>query len=176
MCPAASSAMMIWRRPCRSCLDDSGLPPDALELEITESLLLDNLDAAIRLLQALRALGVKISLDDFGTGYSSLSYLQKLPIDTLKIDRSFIQHRQPQQRCGNYPRHYHAGARARVRVVAEGVETAGQCAVLVEMQCDLMRGFWFSCPKVPAQTLAAMLGQRLGGQCLLPEESAAEDS
>jgi diguanylate cyclase (GGDEF)-like protein/PAS domain S-box-containing protein len=160
----------------QSCLDDSGLPPDALELEITESLLLDNLDAAIRLLQALRALGVKISLDDFGTGYSSLSYLQKLPIDTLKIDRSFIQHIDSRSSDAAITRAIITLAHGLgVRVVAEGVETASQCAVLVEMQCDLMQGFWFSRP-VPAQTLAAMLGQRLGGQCLLPEESAAEDS
>ena len=147
----------------QACLDDSSLPPDALELEITESLLLDNLDGAIALLQQLRALGVKISLDDFGTGYSSLSYLQKLPIDTLKIDRSFIQHIDTRASDAAITRAIITLAHGLgVRVVAEGVETPTQRDVLTEMQCDVMQGFWFSRP-VPAEQLAGMLGKQLGG-------------
>src|SRR3546814_8187459 len=74
----------------RSALQDSGLPPQALTLEMTESVLLEDVDHAVRTLAALKALGVRMALDDFGTGYSSLSYLDRFPVDIVKIDKTFI--------------------------------------------------------------------------------------
>src|SRR3546814_5938550 len=74
----------------RSALQDSGLPPQALTLEVTESVLLEDVDHAVRTLAALKALGVRMALDDFGTGYSSLSYLDRFPVDIVKIDKTFI--------------------------------------------------------------------------------------
>lgn len=148
----------------QTCLDQSGLPPDALELEITESLLMDNLEQAIALLHALRALGIRISLDDFGTGYSSLSYLQKLPIDTLKIDRSFVQHIDNRPGDAAITRAIITLAHGLgVRVVAEGVETMAQRDVLHAMDCDVMQGFWFSRP-VSGEVLMTRLGDTFGGE------------
>jgi len=126
-------------------LADHGLPPDALMLEITEGVILNERSVAIETMNAIRELGVGLSLDDFGTGYSSLSRLAQLPIRELKIDRGFM--RDVEQ---------HAGARAIVTtvvrvgqslhltVVAEGVETVGQFNLLAELGCDVVQGFLYA--------------------------------
>ncbi|CAH0444598.1 hypothetical protein LMG10661_01023 [Ralstonia syzygii subsp. syzygii] len=126
-------------------LRETGLPPHLLELEITESVLMEDIDANIRLLEALHAAGVNLSIDDFGTGYSSLAYLQRFPIHKLKIDRSFVQ-RMPgdgEAIAGAVIAMAHS---LRMQVVAEGVEHAGQLAWLRAAGCDLGQGYLFSRP------------------------------
>ncbi len=123
------------------------LPFSCLEIEITESLFMTNVDEAIKTLTELRELGVRISIDDFGTGYSSMSYLQRLPVNKLKIDKCFIDH--VATGSGNVPitetmilLAHNLG----LYVVAEGVETLEQCAYLKKLDCDSFQGFYFSRP------------------------------
>lgn len=125
----------------QAVLDESGLPPQNLELEITESVLIKSLDQTRRILDAVKAIGVKIALDDFGTGYSSLRYLQLLPIDTLKIDKSFVDHIRPleesQQIIGGIIALVH---QMNIQVVAEGVENEAQLDYLCREECDAIQG------------------------------------
>jgi diguanylate cyclase (GGDEF)-like protein len=126
-------------------LEEVGLPPGALEIEVTESALLGDEDRAVKTLERLRDLGVRGSLDDFGTGYSSLTHLVRLPIDTLKIDRTFVKDIGP----GSAASSVVAGIIAMARhmgldVVAEGVETAKQEAFLRSEGCDILQGFRFA--------------------------------
>jgi EAL domain-containing protein (putative c-di-GMP-specific phosphodiesterase class I) len=126
----------------RTALDESGLKPSQLELEITEGTAMVDVEKTIRLLGEFKSLGVKLSLDDFGTGYSSLSYLKRFPLDVLKIDQSFVRnlHRDSQDRAI-------AGAvidlshRLDLRVIAEGVEEQHQHDVLRDMGCDEIQGY-----------------------------------
>jgi EAL domain-containing protein (putative c-di-GMP-specific phosphodiesterase class I) len=133
-------------------LEETGLDPSQLEMELTESMVMHNVDAAIAILQGLKQLGVALSVDDFGTGYSSLSYLKDLPIDTLKIDRSFV-------------RDIGLGAEAddgvlaqaiislghalHLKVIAEGVETDPQMRFLRRHGCDEVQGFFYGEPVAP---------------------------
>ncbi|MEQ6342822.1 MAG: EAL domain-containing protein [Gammaproteobacteria bacterium] len=138
-------------------LQKTGLEPCYLELELTETMLMQNAETAITTLNALDAMGIDISIDDFGTGYSSLGYLKRLPINTLKIDRSFV---------SDIPADHDDAAIAMaiiamahnlgIRVVAEGVETAEQRVFLVEHHCDAMQGYYFSRP-LPADEAARLL-------------------
>jgi diguanylate cyclase (GGDEF)-like protein len=143
-------------------LQDTGLPPGLLELEITESVLMQNERAAEQILQELKALGVEISIDDFGTGYSSFGRLREFSIDRLKIDRSFIQR---VQNCGE-DRAIAAAIIAMARtlqleVVAEGVEEFEQLMVLQEERCDLAQGFLLGRPLPAAEALQLL--RRLAG-------------
>jgi EAL domain-containing protein (putative c-di-GMP-specific phosphodiesterase class I) len=140
-------------------LEETRLDPSQLEFELTESMVMHNVEAAITTLQGLKSLGVGLSVDDFGTGYSSLSYLRQLPVDTLKIDRSFV-------------RAIGAGANAddgviaqavislghalNLRVIAEGVETDPQLRFLKQHGCDEVQGFFFGEP-VPPEAHAKLL-------------------
>jgi diguanylate cyclase (GGDEF)-like protein len=131
-----------------------------LDLEITESVLVDDIDEGTRKLQALRRAGVEVSVDDFGTGFCSLSYLARLPVDTLKIDRSFV----VRMRDAGYPRNIVAmivslAHTLGLRVVAEGVEDNEQVRLLRELGCDQIQGFYVSGP-VPPQDVDAMLDPR----------------
>lgn len=134
----------------KAALKDSGLPPHCLELELTESMLLQDSDASLILLQNLKALGVKLSIDDFGTGYSNLSYLQRFQVDTLKIDKSFVQN------LGENTQH-HAIVNAIVqmahslnlRTIAEGIEDQSTRQMLAELGCDLGQGYLFAKPLAP---------------------------
>jgi diguanylate cyclase (GGDEF)-like protein len=135
-------------------LEDTGLEPGALEMELTESMVMHNVGTAIATLQGLKSLGISLSLDDFGTGYSSLSYLKDLPIDTLKIDRAFV-------------RDIGTGAEAEdgilaqaiislghamhLKVIAEGVETDAQVHFLRRHGCDQVQGFLYGEPVPPAE-------------------------
>ncbi|HLO61983.1 MAG TPA: EAL domain-containing protein, partial [Azonexus sp.] len=125
----------------------SGLPPDCLELEITESMIMGDVEHTIRMLKSIKALGVRIAVDDFGTGYSSLSYLQRLPIDTLKIDRSFVS---GCNRGGKAMAIPHAiiflGKTLNLHIVAEGVETAAERDVLAMSGCNEFQGYFFARP------------------------------
>ena len=123
----------------------------SLSIELTESVMMENAEATIRTLQQLKDLGIKISIDDFGTGYSSLSYLKRLPIDTLKIDQSFVR---------DIPADSDGAAIAiliismahnlGLKVVAEGVETGEDAAMLRDMGCDEAQGYFFARPLDPA--------------------------
>ena len=139
-------------------LADTGLDPASLELEITESVLMDESEAGTRSLRELRELGVKLALDDFGTGYSSLSYLKHLPLDALKIDRTFIA--EPTGADDTTLPIVKADIALAhglgIGVVAEGIETAEQLGWLRRLSCDLGQGYYLARP-LPADKLAALL-------------------
>ena len=144
-------------------LTETGLEPTCLELEITESVLMDESDAGIRSLRALRALGVRLVLDDFGTGYSSLSYLKHLPLDTIKIDRSFVTELTDDD--ANLPIVEAVIALAHglgIDVVGEGIETENQLVRLRALGCDRGQGFYFARP-LPPDAATAFLGSGLPG-------------
>lgn len=131
-------------------LDDTGLAPNCLELELTESVLMKRADSAESALKALRAGGVKLAIDDFGTGYSSLSYLRKFSIDTLKIDQSFIgQLSLTPDETSIVASMITMGHSLKLQVVAEGVESVDQLRFLQEHNCDEAQGFYFSSPLPP---------------------------
>ncbi len=136
----------------KKALNDSGLAPNLLELEITESMVMHNPTRMIAVLAKIKSLGVRLAIDDFGTGYSSLAQIKHFPVDTLKVDRSFIR---------NIPRDAEdkaiteaiiaMGKTLSLTVVAEGVETIEQMNFLKEHSCDEMQGYYFSKPIVPEQ-------------------------
>ncbi len=143
--------------PVRRALAVSGLPARMIELELTETVLMHNLATALPLLQALKQLGVSISIDDFGTGYSSLAYLKRLPIDTLKIDRSFVRELEASGDNAAIVAAIIAMSRSlNLRVVAEGVETSEQMTRLVAEGCRLMQG-WLFARALPADEFADLL-------------------
>jgi diguanylate cyclase (GGDEF)-like protein len=136
----------------KSALADSGLPPHRLELEITESVLLQNSDTARAVLNELRAHGVKISLDDFGTGYSSLSYLRSFPFDKIKIDRSFVSELASSDDAMAIIRAVTGlGKSLGMVTTAEGVESAEQLALLRREGCTQAQGYLFSKPRPAAE-------------------------
>jgi EAL domain-containing protein (putative c-di-GMP-specific phosphodiesterase class I) len=138
-------------------LEDTGLDPRCLELELTESVLMKQAESAASILQTLRARGVRVAIDDFGTGYSSLSYLRKFPIDALKIDQSFVSYIGSAGDDASIVTAVISMARSlSLRVIAEGVETADQRDFLVAQGCDEAQGFSFSRP-IPAEEFAALL-------------------
>lgn len=139
-------------------LEESGLPPRVLDLEMTESALLQDPEQAGRLLSALQRLGVRIALDDFGTGFSSLSYLKRLPLDIIKIDKTFIDDVPVDPRsCALVEAVLTLGERLRHGIVAEGVETAAQRDWLVANGCRYLQGYLFS-PALPPQDFLAATG------------------
>jgi diguanylate cyclase (GGDEF)-like protein/PAS domain S-box-containing protein len=134
-----------------AALAAAGLDTQSLVLEITETAIMEQLDAAITILTELRRLGVRLALDDFGTGYSSLSYLQRLPVDILKIDRSFVAGVAKSTEDSALARGILTlGQTLGLETVAEGIETAEQLAVLRELGCQLGQGYYFARPLGPA--------------------------
>jgi EAL domain-containing protein (putative c-di-GMP-specific phosphodiesterase class I) len=128
-------------------LHETGLDPECLELELTESMLMETVENTIALLQHLKDLGVSLAIDDFGTGYSSLSYLTRFPIDTLKIDRSFVRDLEADKNDATIVEAIVAMAHSLgLQVVAEGVETEFQQQFLTDRGCDQFQGFLFSKP------------------------------
>jgi diguanylate cyclase (GGDEF)-like protein/PAS domain S-box-containing protein len=129
-------------------LNKTGLPPEQLKLEITETALMEDADETVRLVHRLKDYGLQLVIDDFGTGYSSLSYLQRLPIDTLKVDRSFVSRIQnePDGNRNIVEAIISLAHRLNMIVVAEGVETPEQYGILLEMNCQLGQGYLFSKP------------------------------
>jgi EAL domain-containing protein (putative c-di-GMP-specific phosphodiesterase class I) len=126
-------------------LHSTGIPPQRIELEITESAVMENIERSTRTLQALRRLGVNLSLDDFGTGYSSLSYVQRLPVSKLKIDRSFVAQLGISREAEAIVLATLAMARSLgLDVVAEGVETPAQSQQLRALGCPQQQGFLFT--------------------------------
>jgi EAL domain-containing protein (putative c-di-GMP-specific phosphodiesterase class I) len=142
-------------------LEQSGLSADGLELEITESLFMRNAERASRLLLQLKALGVQVAMDDFGTGYSSLAYLKRFPIDSIKIDRSFIQGLPHDGDDATITEAIIAMAHSlRLAIVAEGVENADQLAFLRSRGCEEIQGYFFSRP-LPEDRLLGFLRRNL---------------
>jgi diguanylate cyclase (GGDEF) domain len=138
-------------------LDQTGLAPQLLELEVTEGAVMENADAARLILQALRERGIRIALDDFGTGYSSLAYLTRMPIQSIKIDRCFVNGLLAGGENEAIVRAVLAMAHSlRMRVTAEGVETQEQARMLKALACDLLQGYHFSRP-VPAAQVPQLL-------------------
>ena len=139
-------------------LSRTGLPPEYLTLEITESALMEDAASALGVLQALKEIGVLLAIDDFGTGYSSLSYLQRFPLDILKVDRLFVEalgvNAEGEEIVSAVINLAHALG---LEVVAEGVETAEQLQILRELGCDLAQGFLFSRP-LPATEIVTAFG------------------
>ena len=135
----------------------SGMPPGLLQLEITESMMMHNVGRAIELLEIIRGRGVRLAIDDFGTGYSSMSLMKKFPVDTIKIDRSFVAdlpHDSEDRAIAQAI--ISMGKALGLTVIAEGVETAEQAAFLREHACDEMQGYLFSRP-VPAERIPDLL-------------------
>lgn len=138
-------------------LRECGLAPHCLELELTESMIMDDVEHAIGILRDLAGLGVKISVDDFGTGYSSLAYLKRLPIDLLKVDQSFVRDITLDPDDAAIVATIISLAHSlRLQVIAEGVETAEQLAFLRSHGCDAMQGYYFSKP-LPAEQVEELL-------------------
>jgi len=141
-------------------LADTGLAPELLELEITESTLMENAEDTLAALHRLHTLGVRLSIDDFGTGYSSLSYLKRFPVDIIKIDRSFVRDvPQDADDAAIISAIIALAHSLRLEVVAEGVETPSQLEFLRGRHCDLMQGYHLS-PAIPAEQFAALIRQR----------------
>jgi EAL domain-containing protein (putative c-di-GMP-specific phosphodiesterase class I)/GGDEF domain-containing protein len=143
----------------RETLARTGLPADALELELTESILLQKTGVAVARLRSLKAMGVHLSIDDFGTGYSSLSYLKRLPVDSLKIDQSFVREvtTDPED-AALTTSIILMGKSLKLKIVAEGVETESQLEFLRVLECDEAQGFLIGRP-MPAAEARALLAQ-----------------
>lgn len=138
-------------------LQETGHPADLLELELTESMLVSSVTDVAKLLARFRSIGVRVSLDDFGTGYSSLNYLAKMPINTLKIDKSFIDNIYVNDRDSRMAESIISLAHSLgITVIAEGVENGGQLSLLRSLHCDLVQGYLMSKPLLP-EHLAMLL-------------------
>ncbi|MEN8444478.1 MAG: GGDEF domain-containing response regulator [Cyanobacteria bacterium J06555_13] len=141
----------------KNTLANSGLAPENLELEITETALMQDAESAIETLNELKALGIRLAIDDFGTGYSSLSYLKQLPIDTLKIDNCFVRgatHDPKNQAILQST--IELAHRLNLKVVAEGVENQAEQDLLAQYDCDYLQGYWVGRPMPPESMAEAM--------------------
>jgi EAL domain-containing protein (putative c-di-GMP-specific phosphodiesterase class I) len=156
-----------------SCVRRSGIRPDRLKLELTESLLADNLDAAIAKMRNLKDMGVRLSVDDFGIGYSSLSYLKRLPIDELKIDRAFVKDILTDSNDAAIAGTIIGLCRSLgLDVIAEGVETEEQRAFLARQGCQRYQGYLY-CRPLPIDNLETFMDAHPGpGAALTPEPSS----
>ncbi|MNO86337.1 Phytochrome-like protein cph2 [compost metagenome] len=158
-CSAVTLGRETLVREVEDALQRAGLSAGQLELEVTENALMGNIHSTITLLKGIRALGVSLSIDDFGTGYSSLAYLKRLPLDTLKIDRSFVQDvphcRQDMEIVQAIIVMAHT---LHLQVITEGVETMEQYQFLAQQGCDFVQGYLLSRP-VPLGELRAILSQ-----------------
>ena len=144
----------------KNVLSTTGVNPRLIKLEITEGLFLDNVEEKIVKLKALKALGVQISIDDFGTGYSSLSYLGKLPVDELKIDRSFIiDVESNEENRAIIASIIYMAHRLQLSTVAEGIENSNQLEYIKNQQCDIYQGFYFSRP-LPIDEITQLIPEK----------------
>ena len=179
-CPECANLVVNVNLSARQCLHptlvtdvarvlaETGLAPQRLKLEITESLVLEGSDEVIGILKALRELGVELGLDDFGMGYSALSYLQQLPVQTLKIDRSFISGIDNASNAEIVRAILSLASGLKMNVTAEGVETADQAARLKELSCEFAQGYFFDRPLTHAGALEVLRKHQrsIAAQCL----------
>jgi EAL domain-containing protein (putative c-di-GMP-specific phosphodiesterase class I) len=142
----------------RQILAEAGFPPERFEVEITEGILLSDREVCLQTLDRLRALGVRICIDDFGTGYSSLNYLARMPVHTLKIDRSFVGEMENPRQAAVTSAIISLGLGLDLKVIAEGVETERQREELARSGCRLAQGFLFGRP-VPADRFGIPEGE-----------------
>ncbi len=155
----------------KGVIDETGINPACLKLELTESAVMDNAERVISMLTELRALGLKLSIDDFGTGYSSLSYLHRFPIDTLKVDRSFVSTMEDGSENGEIVRTVIALAKTlRLDVVAEGIETIHQLHQLRILGCEYGQGYLFSRP-VPLEDAERLLADKSRWETIVPAQT-----
>lgn len=145
-------------RQCRAVLEETQMPPGSLSLELTESAIMPDPEAAIKLLCQLKSFGIKIALDDFGTGYSSIGYLRRFPIDCLKIDTSFVS--RIMQDDETVRTIIALGQNLGLRVITEGVETAEQAEKLRELGCELAQGYHFSVPVIAQEATDLLAANR----------------
>ncbi|HLX88857.1 MAG TPA: EAL domain-containing protein, partial [Acidimicrobiales bacterium] len=156
----------------RHALDASGLSPDRLVVEITETALMRDADGAVARLQALKDLGVLVAIDDFGTGYSSLAYLRKFPVDALKIDRSFVNAVVDSPESATLVHTLvELGRNLGLQTLAEGIEDSMQLQRLRDHDCELGQGFLFSAPVAP-DVLENMLNNSVRGDAAVTVPSA----
>jgi EAL domain-containing protein (putative c-di-GMP-specific phosphodiesterase class I) len=136
----------------KAALKESGLPANQLEIEITESILIESVDKAVECIKQISDLGVRIAVDDFGTGYSSLSYLNSFPADLIKVDRSFIITMNSSETSKQFVAAIIAlGHVMNYKVIAEGVENQEQLDTLNQIGCDLIQGFVWGRPMDPEE-------------------------
>ncbi|HSO56488.1 MAG TPA: EAL domain-containing protein, partial [Actinomycetes bacterium] len=142
-------------------LAESGLPPQSLVLEMTESILLDDSETVLDILRQLKGLGARLAIDDFGTGYSSLSYLHRFPVDILQIDRSFVERLSRTSDNAELARTVvRLGQSLQLQTVAEGVEDSAQFLTLRRMGCDIGQGYYFGRP-MEGDDMGRLLGEEL---------------
>jgi diguanylate cyclase (GGDEF)-like protein len=157
----------------RSTLAARNVPAQHIELELTESMMIGNVQRMIGTMHALKGLGVKLALDDFGTGYSSLNYLRQFPIDTLKIDQSFVRDISSDDGAAGICRAIISiGHQLGMTVLAEGVETAAQVGYLRRSDCDRFQGFYFSKPVTAAQALTLLEHRYMAHEGLVSEQES----
>ncbi len=157
----------------RRALDAAQLDPQLLEVELTESAVMSDAEESILILEAISSMGVLVSVDDFGTGYSSMSYLRRFPIDKLKIDRCFVEEMTRRSEDASIVRAIISLAHSlHLKVIAEGVETPEQLALLADLGCDQYQGFYFS-PALAADKFVALVKQSQANQPALEEDEAA---
>src|SRR5262249_55203910 len=137
-------------------IESSGLPRGSLELEITEGILCEDAEETVKIIESLKSAGARVCIDDFGTGYSSLSYLKQFPIDTLKIDRSFVNDIKPGSEALLTLAIVNLAHSMKIDLVAEGVETSAQRDFLLRKGCPVMQGYFFSRP-MQAEDVTRML-------------------
>jgi EAL domain-containing protein (putative c-di-GMP-specific phosphodiesterase class I) len=143
-------------------LEETGLDPSVLELELTETVLMKHAESTAAILRSLRAKGVRVAVDDFGTGYSSLSYLRKFKIDALKIDQSFVGQITNTNDDATIVVAVISMARSlNLKVIAEGVETLEQLLFLRAHECDMAQGYYFSRPLPPEEFVALLRSQSM---------------
>jgi EAL domain-containing protein (putative c-di-GMP-specific phosphodiesterase class I) len=140
---------------------------------VTESVLIDDTEAAVRILEQLKSLGLGLKMDDFGTGYSSLNYLSRLPFDSVKIDRSFVANLDNGNGREIVKTVVHLAGALGLTVVAEGVETRTQLDALRALGCEYAQGYYFSRPVKPEEIEQKLLGSAAGWESAVEEESAA---
>jgi EAL domain-containing protein (putative c-di-GMP-specific phosphodiesterase class I) len=148
----------------RDILAQTGLDPETLVLEITESVMIQDMELAIGRLTELKSLGVRLAIDDFGTGYSSLNYVRRFPVDILKVDKSFIDGvTEGGESSALTAAVIELAGILNLKPVAEGIERADQLERLLDLHCDLGQGFYFAKP-LPGADLESLLTERLAMQ------------
>jgi EAL domain-containing protein (putative c-di-GMP-specific phosphodiesterase class I) len=152
-----------WTPRWAEALPDTGLQPQYLEIELTESMIMENMEPAVAHMRALNDMGVGISIDDFGTGYSSLGALKTFPLSRLKIDRSFVRAMHEDGGLAIVEAIVSLGHKLRLKVLAEGVETPAERELLRAIGCDEIQGFLYSKPVAPAGIEGLVRAQEPGG-------------
>ena len=160
---AVNVSMPQFRDPAfidlvKKAITDNSLAPDCIELEITESIVMDEPQLVVDALHELKEFGVKVALDDFGTGFSSMSYLQQLPLDRLKVDRAFVNEISPNKSAFIAETIVTLGAKLGLRTIAEGIEKPEQANFLLKLGCDEAQGFMYAKP-MPFDDLLTFIEQ-----------------